>query len=99
LRRARAIGEAEENPLLGSIRSVLEGQEHRKLSLEWGKGSIDVELYSLDDKDLLWYTPGKYSPRLAVPRSLVSDIIALVHLQTSHQGVGRTVHLTRRYFF
>ncbi|CAM9960820.1 unnamed protein product, partial [Choristocarpus tenellus] len=42
---------------------------------------------------------GEYAPRLAVPRSLVSNIIALVHLQTSHQGVGRTVALTHRYFF
>ncbi|CAM9326396.1 unnamed protein product [Choristocarpus tenellus] len=60
---------------------------------------MDVESYSPDDKELMWYTHGEQPPRLTLPRSLVSDILALVHLQSSHQGVRRTVALTRRYLF
>ena len=42
--------------------------------------------------------PGKRTSVLPVPRLLVADLLALVHCQHGHPGVGRTLSLLRDRF-
>ena len=51
--------------------------------------------YVTDDDGLLWYAPPDSTLRLAIPRSLVPDILAFVYTTYGHPGVARTTELTQ----
>ena len=56
------------------------------------KGGTEGE-YVADDNGLLWYiTPGS-TLRLAIPHSLVPDILPLVHTTYGHSGIAQTTEL------
>ena len=46
--------------------------------------------YVLDYDGLLWHTSPRTPARLAVPRSLILGLLALVHVTHGHAGVMRT---------
>ena len=54
--------------------------------------------YLIDEKNLVWYTPNDSKPVLAVPRSMVPELLALVHTLHGHAGVGATLALVRSHF-
>ena len=54
--------------------------------------------YVTDDDGLLWYAPPGSILRLAIPRSLIPGILALVHTTYGHPGVARTTELTQRKY-
>ena len=54
--------------------------------------------YLTDDDRLLWYAPPGSILRLAIPCSLVSGILALVHTTFGHRGVARTTDLMQRKY-
>ena len=51
--------------------------------------------YVTDDDGLLWYAPPGSILRLAIPRSLLPDVLAFVHTTCGHPGVARTTELTQ----
>ena len=51
--------------------------------------------YVLDDNDLLWSAPPKTKLKLAIPRALVPETLALVHGTYGHPGITRTLLLVR----
>ena len=55
-----------------------------------GGGYVD------DDDGRFWYAPPGSMLRLAIPRSLVPGILALVHTTYGHPGVARTTELVQR---
>ena len=57
------------------------------------------EQYVIDDRDLIWFT-GKTAkkPTLAIPRSVVADVLSLVHTLHGHPGVASTLILIRERF-
>ena len=55
--------------------------------------------YLIDEKNLVWYTPNDSKPVLAVPRSMVPELLALVQTLHGHPGVGATLALVRSHFY
>ena len=60
-------------------------------------GGIGGE-YVTDYDGLLWYAPPGSILHLAIPRSLVPDILASVHTTYGHPGVARTTELMQRKY-
>ena len=56
------------------------------------------DLYVIDENNLVWHTPNDSKPVLAVPRSIVPELLALVHTLHGHAGVGATLALVRNHF-
>ena len=54
--------------------------------------------YVTDDDGLLWNAPPGSTLRIAIPRSLVLDILTFVHTAYGHSGVARTTELTQRKY-
>lgn len=55
-------------------------------------------LYMLDDEGLLWQSTITSPSRVAVPRSMILGVMALVHTKYAHLGVGWiTALIQRRY--
>ena len=54
--------------------------------------------YLIDERNLVWYTPNDSKPVLAVPRSMVPELLALVHTLHGHAGGGATPALVRSHF-
>ena len=75
-------------PFLRQIRNSLVGKNER----------LENERYLIDNKELVWYTPDDSKPVLAVPRSMVPELLALVHTLHGHAGVGATFALIRDHF-
>jgi len=59
------------------------------------------ERYLLEDNDLLWYVTGegKRQQRLVIPRSLVPELLALIHAIHGHPGIAATLILLQDRFF
>ena len=55
--------------------------------------------YVVDNIGLLWYAPQGSILRLAIPRSLVPGILALVRTTCGHPGVTRTTELVQRKYY
>lgn len=70
------------DPIGGSLR----GEDDRQTP----EGTAD---YVLDD--LLWSAPQREAPKLAIPRALVPDVLALVHSTYGHPGEVRTLLLVK----
>ena len=70
--------------MLGKIQDLDKGETRRE--------------YVADDDEFLWYVPPGSILRLAVPRSLVPGILALVHTTYGHPGVARTIELVQRKY-
>ena len=78
-----------EDMVLGRIRKKLQEAGNR------GAGGGE---YVMDDNGLLWVAPLGKVPRLAVPQSLVPEIMALAHSTYGRPGTARTTALiSRRY--
>ena len=60
------------------------------------KGGCDP--YMLDEERLLWYSSITSPSRLAMPRSMIPGVMALVHTTYAHPEVGRTTELIQRKF-
>lgn len=56
------------------------------------------EDFITDDVGILWYVPRGQKPVLAVPRSMISRVLSLVHSIHGHPGVARTTLLVRDRF-
>ena len=54
--------------------------------------------YLIHEKNLVWYTPNDSKPVLAVPRSMVPELLALVHTLHGHARVGAKLALVRNHF-
>ena len=54
--------------------------------------------YLIDEKELVWYPPDKSKPVLAVPRSVIPELLAIVHTLHGHAGVGATLSLVCGHF-
>ena len=88
--------------LLGKVGAALggEGGPGGRGQMSEGKAAR----YLLDDQGLVWYELEqrgilvRRTSVLAVPRVLVADLLALVHCQHGHPGVGRTLSLLRDRF-
>ena len=78
-------------------------KQHRENSYLLGKiqdldnGGTGRE-YVADDNGLLWYTPPGSILRLAIPRSAVPGILALIHTIYGHPGVTWTTALVQRKY-
>ena len=91
-------------PIAGLLRKPQELMKHqREDSHLLGKiedldnGGTGGE-YVADDNGLLWYAPPGSILRLAIPRSLAPDILALVHTTYGHPGLARTTGLVQRKY-
>ena len=75
-----------EDPILGEeVRNLASGETG--------------EEYVIDDNGLLLYAPPGSIMRLAIPRSLVAGILALVHTTYGNPGVARTTeHIITKYY-
>ena len=88
--------------LLSRVREALGGESEQGGQSKMSEG--EAARYLLDDQRLVWYEleqrgiPVRRTSVLAVPRSLVADLLALVHCQHGHPGVGRTLALLRDRF-
>ena len=77
---------------LNAVRvALLEGEET-------SEGPHISNEYVLDDQDLVWKTGKGSKARLAIPQSLVPDLLALVHAQHGHPGVAGTTALLKERF-
>ena len=54
--------------------------------------------YVIDENNLVWYTSNDSKPVLAVPRSMVPKLLALVHTLHGYARVGATLALVRSHF-
>ena len=72
----------------------------KQIIMSWveKKTCPEHDRYFIDEKNLVWYTPNDSKPVLAVPRSMVSEHLALVHTLHGHAGVGATFALVRSHF-
>ena len=57
-------------------------------NLERGEG--EQADYILDDQGLLWFAPRGAAHVVALPRKLVSAVLALAHGTFGHSGIART---------
>ena len=76
------------DPFLKQTRYTLVGEQTRP----------ENDRYLIDDQELVWYTPDNSKPGLAVPRSMVSELLGLVHTLHGHAGIGATLSLVRGPF-
>ena len=51
------------------------------------------------EESIVWYTPNDSKPVLAVPRSMVPELLALVQTLHGHPGVGATLAVVRSHFY
>ena len=59
-----------------------------------------ADCYMLDDRDLMWYsTKETREPTLAIPRTMVPELLVLIHYLHGHSGVASTLALTRERLF
>ena len=56
------------------------------------------EEYVTDDDELLWYLSTGSILRLAIPRSLVPGILALVHSTYGYPGTARNIELMQQWY-
>ena len=63
-----------------------------------GKGGVDTTSYGLDDDEIVRYTDKQGRKLPAIPESMISDVLALVHTLRGHAGVGATLALMRDHF-
>lgn len=79
------------DPSLNSVRESL-----------WGHATEepvpDIDCYVLDHLDFLWHVRIQDS-FLAIPKRLVSDLLALVRSQHGHPGIAITSILLRNHFY
>ena len=82
-----------EDALLGQVWRSLSGTE------EQSAGQVDVEGYHVGTDGILRFQKELGKKLLAVPQSMVPEILALVHTLHGHVGVGATIAITRKHFF
>ena len=63
-----------------------------------GEGGVDTTSYGLDDEEVVRYTDEQGRKLPAIPESMISDVLALVHTLHGHAGVGSTLALVRDHF-
>ena len=71
------------------------GRVRRELQEAGNRGSGGGK-FVMDDNGLLWLAPLGKVPRLAIPQSLVSGIMALAHSTYGHPGTARSTALISR---
>ena len=79
---------------LGRVQSQL-------LSSQPGDVTVrNADLLILDDRELIWYSTNEtIKPILEIPRTLVPELLALIHHLHGHPGVASTLALTREHFY
>ena len=60
-------------------------------------GSVEDQ-YLTDDNGILWYAPRGQKPTLAIPRTLIPEVLSLVHSAFDHPGVACTTLLVREKY-
>ena len=91
-----------EGPLLGKVREALGGEVETGQGERMGKK--EMVRYLLDDQDLVWYEVeqsgilARRTSAVVVPGVLVAYVLALVHCQHEHPGVGKTISQLRDRF-
>ena len=105
---ALSQGEYRDPTMLQRITGLLrEPQERMKQQEEDSHAKKETEIltkkepgggYVADDNALLWYVPQGSILRLAIPRSLVPGILALVHTTYGQPGVARITELVQRKY-
>ena len=60
---------------------------------------VDVTGYDIGEDGLLRYRDAAGRRRLAVPLTMIPDVLALVHTLQGHSGIGATIAIACRHFF
>ena len=77
---------------LNSIRQCLKLAESDNCSDEMAR------TFSIDDQDLLWYSCEDGTLKLVLPKALVKDVLAFIHVHHRHPGIAVTTNLVRQNF-
>ena len=88
----KLVDKQRQDPTLNAVRTTLLGNGDEPDSAQVRSQ------YLVDDQELLWAIGQNKRHRLAIPRSLVTDLLALVHVQHGHPGVAATTELLRHRF-
>ena len=82
-----------EDTLLGQVWKGLSGVQ------EEAEEPVDVSGYEIGSDGILRFKDETGRKLLAVPQSMVADVLALVHTLYGHAGVGATIAVARKHFF
>ena len=94
----RALKALKETSLLAAQQNNYPFLKQIRISLIENKTCPESVRYLVDEKGLVWYTPNDSKPVLAVPRSMVPELLALVYTLHGHAGVGAALALIRGHF-